>query len=59
MGCIQLEAFKAVTSVALPHAHTAAILTAIQDATFLSLKSFEGGQWFWERVRKNNAEACA
>lgn len=46
MGCIQLEAFKAVTSVALPHAHTAAILTAIQDATFLSLKSFEGGQWF-------------
>lgn len=46
VGCIQLEAFKAVTSVALEHTHTAAILTAIQDATFLSLKAFEGSQGF-------------
>lgn len=46
VGRIQLEALKAVTSVALPHTHAAAILTAIQDATFLSLKAFEGGQGF-------------
>lgn len=46
MGRIQLEALKAVASVALPHTHAAAILTAIQDATFLSLKAFEGGQGF-------------
>lgn len=46
VGSIQLEAFKAVTSVALAHTHTAAILTAIQDATFLSLKAFEGSQGF-------------
>lgn len=46
VGRIQLEALKAVASVALPHTHAAAILTAIQDATFLSLKAFEGGQGF-------------
>lgn len=46
VGRIQLEAFKAVTCVALPNTHTAAILAAIQDATFLSLKTFEGGQGF-------------
>lgn len=46
VGSIQLEAFKTVTSVALPHAHAAAILTAIQDATFLSLKAFKGSQGF-------------
>lgn len=43
---IQLEAFKAVTGITFPHTHTTAILTAVQDATFLSLKPFEGGQSF-------------
>lgn len=46
VGRIQLEALKAVTGVTFPYTHTTAILTAVQDATFLSLKPFEGGQWF-------------
>lgn len=47
LGHVQLEALKAVTGVALLHTHTAAILTAIQDATLLCLKPFEAGLVFW------------
>lgn len=47
VGHVQLEALKAVTGVALPHAHAAAILTAVQDAAFLCLKPFEAGLVLW------------
>lgn len=48
VGRIQLEALKTVAGVALPHAHTAAILTAVQDAALLCLKPFEAGWGLWE-----------
>lgn len=47
VGRIQLEALKTVAGVALPHAHTAAILTAVQDAALLCLKPFEAGWGLW------------
>lgn len=47
VGRVQLEALKAVTGVALPHTHTAAILTAIKNATFLCLKPFEASLVLW------------
>lgn len=47
VGHVQLEALKAVTGVALPHSHTAAVLTAVQDAAFLCLKPFEAGLVLW------------
>lgn len=40
-GHVQLEAIEAVTGVALPDAHAAPILTAIQDPTLLSLQPLE------------------
>jgi hypothetical protein len=55
-----VEALKAIAGVALVHAHTATILTAVQDATLLCLKSFKGGWQLWEmKVQEKEAEACA
>lgn len=48
VGRVQLEALEAVTGVALAHAHTAAVLTAVQDAALLGLEPFEAGLVLWE-----------
>lgn len=47
MGHVQLETLKAVTGVALPHAHAAAVLTAVQDPALLRLQPLEAGLVFW------------
>lgn len=47
VGCIQLEALKAVAGVALAHTHTAAILAAVQDAALLCLKPFKASLGLW------------
>lgn len=54
VGHVQLEALEAVTGVALPHTHTAAVLTAVQDATLLCLKPFEASLVFWSEVREGS-----
>lgn len=48
LGHVQLEALEAVAGVALLNTHTAAILTAIQDAALLCLQAFETSLVFWQ-----------
>lgn len=40
-GEVKLVSIKAVTGVTFPHAHTPAILTAVQDATLLCSQALE------------------
>lgn len=43
-GQVQGEAVEAVAGVALLHPHTAAVLTAVQDAALLGTQALEGLQ---------------
>lgn len=50
-GHVQLEAIKAVAGVALPDAHAAPVLAAIEDPTLLSLQPFEALVEAWKVAR--------